>query len=71
MVKKLNVGIIGLGVGLNHLKCVMQNENCKVISVCDFDEEKIKIIQSKFPKIKTSLVDRDIIEDKILFIHYL
>lgn len=64
MVKKLNVGIIGLGVGLNHLKCVMQNENCKVISVCDFDEEKIKIIQSKFPKIKTSLVDRDIIEDK-------
>ena len=64
MVKKLNVGIIGLGVGLNHLKCLMQHKNCRVISVCDFDEDKIKVIQSKFPKIKTTLVDRDIMEDK-------
>ena len=27
MVKKLNVGIIGLGVGLNHLKCFIQKED--------------------------------------------
>ena len=64
MIKKLNVGIIGLGVGLNHLQCFIQNKNCRVISVCDFDEEKIKVIQSKFPKIKTTLVDKDITEDK-------
>ena len=64
MIKKLNVGIIGLGVGLNHLQCFIQNKNCRVISVCDFDEKKIKVIQSKFPKIKTTLVDNDITEDK-------
>ena len=64
MVKKLNIGIIGLGVGLHHFKCFMQNKNCRVISVCDFDKKKIKVIQSKFPKIKTTLLDKDIIEDK-------
>lgn len=64
MVKKLNIGIIGLGVGFHHFKCFMQNKNCRVISVCDFDKKKIKVIQSKFPKIKTTLLDKDIIEDK-------
>ena len=64
MVKKLNIGIIGLGVGFHHFECFMQNKNCRVISVCDFDKKKIKIIQSKFPKIKTTLLDKDIIEDK-------
>ena len=64
MVKKLNIGIIGLGVGFHHFKCFIQNKNCRVISVCDFDKKKIKVIQSKFPKIKTTLLDKDIIEDK-------
>ena len=64
MNKKLNVGVIGLGVGFHHLKCFMQNKFCKVISVCDFDKKKINKIKSKFPKLKTTLVDKDVIEDK-------
>ena len=61
---KLKVGVIGLGVGYYHLKCFMQNKFCKVVSVCDFDKKKIDKIKKKFPKLKTTLNHKDIINNK-------
>jgi len=39
---KLNVGVIGLGVGFHHVTTYLSNPNCKLIAVCDFNEEKLR-----------------------------
>ena len=40
--KKINVGIIGLGIGLKHLKNLSKNKNVNMIYIFDFDEKKLK-----------------------------
>mgnify|MGYP001266895758 CR=1 FL=1 len=48
MKKKINVGVIGLGVGLHHLNTYMQDANCSVIQVCDFSNKKLNKISNKY-----------------------
>lgn len=38
---KLNVGVIGLGVGLQHIATYLNHPDCNLIAICDFDEEKL------------------------------
>ena len=45
--KKINIGVIGLGVGYHHLKYYLNNKNCNVIKVCDFDKKKIFNLKKK------------------------
>ena len=65
-IKKTNlaVGIIGLGVGLNHFKAYQNNPNTYVKYLCDFDEKKLlkfKKYKYNFKLIKKS---DQIFEDK-------
>ncbi|MBN2734994.1 MAG: Gfo/Idh/MocA family oxidoreductase [Methanomicrobiaceae archaeon] len=45
----LRVGIIGLGVGEQHVKAYSDHPNCIVAGICDFSEEKLAKIQCEFP----------------------
>ena len=47
--KKLNVGIIGLGVGEQHLVGFLNSPFVGSISICDFDKEKVIKIKKKYP----------------------
>ena len=46
----LKVGVIGLGVGLHHLKAYDNNKNCKIFAICDFDKNKLTKAKKKYPK---------------------
>ena len=43
--KKLNVGIIGLGVGQRHLEAYLKLKNIGSISVYDFDKKKMRCMK--------------------------
>lgn len=45
----LSVGVIGLGVGERHLKCFDSHPECKVVAICDSDEERLKSVADKYP----------------------
>jgi len=44
--KIINVGIIGLGVGLYHYRAYINNKSVRVTSVCDFDSKKYSMINN-------------------------
>ena len=62
--KKINIGIIGLGVGEQHLIGFLKNKNCNVKAVCDFNKKKLKLIKKKYSKIFTTSKATDIINDE-------
>ena len=43
MKNKLNVGVIGLGVGAKHAHALYSNKNVNLVSLCDFDNKKINL----------------------------
>jgi predicted dehydrogenase len=43
MKDKLNVGVIGLGVGAKHAHALHFNKNVNLVSLCDFDNKKINL----------------------------
>lgn len=50
--KKLRVGVIGLGIGEQHIKGYQSHPNCEVVALCDIDEKKQKMAQEKYPHMK-------------------
>ena len=61
---KLNVGIIGLGVGEKHIKSFQSHNNCEVVTLCDFANDKRKEISIKYPEIKIINNALTILEDQ-------
>ena len=47
--KKFNVGIIGLGIGEQHLIGFLNSRLVNSISICDKDKKKIMKIKKKYP----------------------
>lgn len=45
----LNAGIIGLGIGEQHIAGFERDERCKVIALCDISEEKLAEVSSRHP----------------------
>ena len=64
MIKNLNVGLIGLGVGMFHFKNLLSNKYTKVISVCDFDKRKIKNIKKLHPNIYVTSNANDVLNNE-------
>ncbi len=61
--KKLRVGVIGLGVGEQHIKGYQSHPNCEVVVLCDIDEEKQKMAREKYPQIKIVASADEILTD--------
>lgn len=47
--KKLKAGIIGLGVGEKHIHAYNSHCSCEVISICDFNKQKLEEVSAKYP----------------------
>jgi predicted dehydrogenase len=62
--KKLKVGIIGLGVGEKHLEAYRSHPSCETVSVCDLSSTKLRSIRDEYPSLKTTKDANDILEDK-------
>lgn len=48
MKNKLNVGVIGLGVGAKHAHALYLNKKVNLVSLCDFDNKKLNLYKKKF-----------------------
>ena len=48
MKSKIRVGVIGLGYGEKHLKEYKKNRNVEIDTVCDFNQNKLRKIKSKY-----------------------
>ena len=60
----LNVGVIGLGVGEQHIIGFLKSNNVKSVSIFDKDKKKINEIQKKYPLKKIYTNDTEMINDK-------
>ena len=47
--KLLRVGVIGLGVGAQHILAYAAHSSCEVVSLCDIDADKRKQFAAKYP----------------------
>ena len=56
MQKRIKVGIIGLGVGEQHLIGYRKNKNANVVALCDVNENKLKHLSKKYD-IRNSFTD--------------
>jgi len=64
MKKKLNVGVIGLGVGARHAKILYSNKKVNLMTLCDFDNDKINFYKKKFTGCKFTKDSEEIFKDK-------
>jgi predicted dehydrogenase len=62
--KKLGVGIIGLGVGEKHLEAYLGNKSCEIKAICDFDSKKLKAVSKKYPSLTATENADDILNDQ-------
>lgn len=61
--KKLSVGIIGLGVGEQHIAGYDKHPNSRVVALCDFSEDKLNLAREKYPKFRFAEQADDILND--------
>ncbi len=47
--KRLRIGVIGLGVGEQHVRAYMSHPECEITAVCDLFPEKLTAVQAKYP----------------------
>lgn len=65
MKKKIfKAGVIGLGVGMHHVKALKNHPNCIVKKVYDFDKSKKLNFKKNFPNIKFVKNENEIFKDK-------
>jgi len=60
---QLNAGVIGLGVGEQHVHALTSHPGCNLVSACDIDPEKRKAVASRFPQVKMTAEPADLIDD--------
>lgn len=62
-VKLLRVGVIGLGVGAQHISAYAAHSNCEVVSLCDIDAAKRTEFAVKFPNLSITDDATDVLND--------
>lgn len=58
----MKAGIIGFGVGEQHIKGY-EKSGVEVVAICDFNEEKISEAKKKYPKCKIYLNSKDLVSN--------
>lgn len=61
--KKLKAGIIGLGIGEQHIVGYQSHPQCTVVALADFSEERCAMAQKKYPGIRVTRSADDILTD--------
>jgi predicted dehydrogenase len=63
MKNKLNVGVIGLGVGAKHAHALHFNKKVNLVTLCDFDNKKINLYKKIYKNCKFTNNSDDIFKD--------
>ncbi len=59
----LKVGIIGLGVGEQHIEGYRRHPRCEVVALCDLSQEKMESVGGRYPDIYRTTAATEILED--------
>lgn len=60
--RRLRVGIIGLGVGEQHIPGYLKHPNCDVVALCDLSKKKLALAKEKYPGIRVTQYADQILE---------
>lgn len=61
--KKIRVGVIGLGVGAHQARTLFAHPDCELVSICDFDKNRLFEIGLELPGVKQTQDDQDILSN--------
>jgi predicted dehydrogenase len=59
----LRVGVIGLGVGEQHVRAFGADPSCAVVALCDLDEERLSAARVRWPDARTTTDAAEVLED--------
>jgi len=62
-VKTLQVAVIGLGVGEQHVRAFRANPHCRVAVVCDQSEVKLGEVGARYPEARRATSAQDVLSD--------
>lgn len=66
MAHELRIGIIGLGVGRQHIAGFTRHPAARVVSVCDFDPIVLRSVQADYPSLTCTTDADDVLTDPAL-----
>lgn len=61
--KRLRAGIIGLGVGEQHIEGYQRHPDCEVVALCDFAGEKLDMARRKYPAMRLTTEASELLQD--------
>ncbi len=61
--RQLRAGVIGLGVGEQHLLAYSRSGVCEVVVACDLSEEKLTAARTRYSKIRVTRDPEEVFED--------
>lgn len=61
--KRLRAGVIGLGVGEQHIAGYQSHPHCEVVALCDFSDEKLAMAKAKYPGIRLTRQAGEVLQD--------
>ncbi|MFC1590338.1 Gfo/Idh/MocA family protein [Candidatus Omnitrophota bacterium] len=61
--RNLNVGIIGLGMGEEHLAGYRRHPACRVVALCDLSKKKLAAAKRKYPGIRLTQRSDELLKD--------
>ena len=61
--KKIGYAVLGLGVGMAHVRAAAASENADLVAVCDIDESRLQKVAAEFPDTTLYREFEDLIKD--------
>ena len=61
--RRLKVGVIGLGVGEQHIEAYLAHPSCEVVSACDLSADKLEALGARHPELRLTRSDDDILRN--------
>lgn len=59
----IRAGVIGLGVGEQHVNAYAGHESCDVAMVCDHDEQRLAALRARLPHVRTTMDAAELLTD--------
>ena len=59
--KKIRAGVIGLGVGAHQAKTLFYSDKCELISICDFNKNRLSEVGSELKNVEQHVNDKDLL----------
>jgi len=59
----IKAGVIGLGVGAQHIAGFLKHPKCEVVSLCDYSEDKLIACKENYPGVKITKDADEVLQD--------